>query len=47
MKEQVRALARKHGVRDRRRVRLEPPADLEQAAALGQETEPEQLRLAV
>ncbi len=29
-REQVRELARKHGVRDRRRVRLEPPADPEQ-----------------
>jgi DNA repair photolyase len=35
LREAVRELARKHGVRDRRRVRLEPPAD------------PEQLRLAV
>jgi DNA repair photolyase len=35
VKELVRELARKHGVRDRRRVRLEPPDD------------PEQLRLAV
>ena len=47
VKEQVRALARKHGVRDRRRVRLEPPADLEQAAAREPEPAPEQLRLAV
>jgi DNA repair photolyase len=37
VKEQVQALARKHGVRDRRRVRLAPPAH----------HEPEQLRLAV
>jgi DNA repair photolyase len=35
VKERVRELARAHGVRDRRRIRLEPPAD------------PEQLRLAV
>ena len=35
VREQVRALARSHGVRDRRRVRLEPPP------------EPEQLRIAV
>jgi len=28
--EQVRELARAHGVRDRRRVRLEPPDDPEQ-----------------
>ena len=35
VKEQVRALARKHGIRDRRKVRLEPPDD------------PEQLQLAV
>jgi DNA repair photolyase len=35
VREQVRALARSHGIRDRRRVRLEPPP------------EPEQLRLAV
>jgi len=35
VREQVRALAREHGVRDRRRVRLVPPAD------------PEQLELAV
>jgi DNA repair photolyase len=35
VREQVHELARAHGVRDRRRVRLEPPAD------------PEQLRLAV
>ena len=35
VREQVRDLARAHGVRDRRRVRLEPPAD------------PEQLQLAV
>jgi DNA repair photolyase len=35
VKERVRELARSHGVRDRRRVRLEPPPD------------PEQLRLAV
>ena len=35
VREQVRELARAHGVRDRRRVRLEPPAD------------PEQLQLAV
>jgi DNA repair photolyase len=35
VKEQVRELARRHGVRDRRRVRLEPPPD------------PEQLQLAV
>ena len=35
VKERVRDLARAHGVRDRRRIRLEPPAD------------PEQLRLAV
>jgi DNA repair photolyase len=35
VKQQVRELARKHGVRDRRRVRLEPPPD------------PEQLQLAV
>ena len=33
VREQVRALARSHGIRDRRRVRLEPPP------------EPEQLRL--
>jgi DNA repair photolyase len=30
VREQVRELARAHGVRDRRRVRLEPPADPEQ-----------------
>jgi DNA repair photolyase len=30
VREQVRELARKHGVRDRRRVRLVPPADPEQ-----------------
>ena len=30
VREQVRALAREHGIRDRRRVRLEPPADPEQ-----------------
>jgi len=30
VREQVRDLARKHGVRDRRRVRLQPPADPEQ-----------------
>ena len=30
VREQVRALAREHGVRDRRRVRLQPPADPEQ-----------------
>ena len=30
VREQVRELARKHGVRDRRRLRLEPPADPEQ-----------------
>jgi len=41
VKEQVQALARKHGVRDRRRVRLAPPAHHEPPA------EPEQLRLAV
>jgi DNA repair photolyase len=41
VKEQVQALARKHGVRDRRRVRLAPPAALEPAA------QPEQLQLAV
>jgi DNA repair photolyase len=35
VKEQVRELARRHGVRDRRRVKLEPPPD------------PEQLQLAV
>jgi DNA repair photolyase len=35
VREQVRALARSHGIRDRRRVRLEPPP------------EPEQLRFAV
>ncbi|HTO25841.1 MAG TPA: hypothetical protein VMJ49_08050, partial [Gaiellaceae bacterium] len=35
VREQVRALARSHGVRDRRRVRLKPPP------------EPEQLRIAV
>ena len=35
VREEVRALARSHGVRDRRRVRLEPPP------------EPEQLRIAV
>ena len=35
VRERVRELARTHGIRDRRRVRLEPPAD------------PEQLRLAV
>jgi len=35
VREQVRALARSHGVRDRRRVRLQPPP------------EPEQLRIAV
>jgi DNA repair photolyase len=35
VKEQVRELARRHGVRDRRRVKLEPPAD------------PQQLQLAV
>ncbi len=35
VKQQVRELARKHGVRDRRRVKLEPPPD------------PEQLQLAV
>ena len=35
VRETVRGLAREHGVRDRRRVRLEPPAD------------PEQLRLAM
>jgi DNA repair photolyase len=35
VKDTVRALTREHGIRDRRRVRLEPPA------------EPEQLRLAV
>jgi DNA repair photolyase len=41
VKEQVQALARKHGVRDRRRVRLAPAAHPEPPA------EPEQLRLAV
>jgi DNA repair photolyase len=30
VREQVRELARRHGVRDRRRVRLQPPADPEQ-----------------
>jgi DNA repair photolyase len=30
VREQVRVLAREHGIRDRRRVRLEPPADPEQ-----------------
>jgi DNA repair photolyase len=30
VREQVRALARTHGVRDRRRIRLEPPPDPEQ-----------------
>ena len=30
VREQVRALAREHGIRDRRRVRLEPPDDPEQ-----------------
>jgi DNA repair photolyase len=30
LREQVRELARTHGVRDRRRVRLAPPADPEQ-----------------
>ncbi|HKC77006.1 MAG TPA: hypothetical protein VKB70_01330, partial [Gaiellaceae bacterium] len=30
VRESVRALARSHGVRDRRRVRLEPPAPAEQ-----------------
>ncbi|HEY4412489.1 MAG TPA: radical SAM protein [Gaiellaceae bacterium] len=30
VREQVRELARKHGIRDRRRVRLQPPADPEQ-----------------
>jgi DNA repair photolyase len=30
VREHVRALAREHGIRDRRRVRLEPPADPEQ-----------------
>jgi DNA repair photolyase len=30
VREQVRSLAREHGIRDRRRVRLEPPADPEQ-----------------
>ena len=40
VKERVRELARVHGVRDRRRVKLSPPPDTEQAG-------PEQLRLAV
>lgn len=30
VRERVRELARTHGVRDRRRVRLEPPADAQQ-----------------
>jgi hypothetical protein len=31
----VRALAREHGIRDRRRIRLEPPREPEQLNLLG------------